>query len=82
MTITEDSRENHDSQDSAKHDEEGEGEETEETLHAVRVKAYRLKASDEIGNGWVELGIGKSLKGDDTSELTSLMTRYLTTKEG
>jgi len=41
------------------HDEEGPGEENEETLHAVRLKAYRMKKADEKGGpGWAELGSG------------------------
>lgn len=41
------------------HDEEGAGEENEETVHAVKLKAYRMrKASEQGGSGWAELGIG------------------------
>jgi nucleoporin NUP2 len=42
------------------HDEEGTGEENEETVHAVKVKAYRMKKADEEGGpGWAELGMGR-----------------------
>lgn len=41
------------------HDVEGEGEEDEETTYSAKVKAYRMKKSDERGGqGWVELGVG------------------------
>ncbi len=41
------------------HDEEGTGEENEETVHAVKLKAYRMKKADEEGgSGWAELGLG------------------------
>lgn len=41
------------------HDEEGAGEENEETIHAVKLKAYRMrKASEQGGSGWAELGMG------------------------
>ncbi|KAF9529239.1 hypothetical protein CPB83DRAFT_852916 [Crepidotus variabilis] len=41
------------------HDEEGAGEENEETTHAVKLKAYRMKKADEQGgSGWSELGMG------------------------
>ncbi|KAI6131685.1 hypothetical protein EDD16DRAFT_1469342 [Pisolithus croceorrhizus] len=39
------------------HDEEGEGEEDEETMHAVRCKVFRL-AKTEDRNEWRDLGIG------------------------
>lgn len=42
------------------HDGEGTGEENEETVHAVKLKAYRMKRADEQGGpGWAELGMGK-----------------------
>jgi len=42
------------------HDEEGEGEEDEDTVHSVKLKAYRMRKADEKGGvGWVELGYGK-----------------------
>jgi nucleoporin NUP2 len=42
------------------HDEEGEGEEDEDTVHSVKLKAYRMRKADEQGGaGWVELGYGK-----------------------
>ncbi|KAK7472593.1 hypothetical protein VKT23_000706 [Stygiomarasmius scandens] len=40
------------------HDEEGEGEEDEETTHSIRLKAFRLKKSDEGAAGWADLGTG------------------------
>ncbi|PFH46730.1 hypothetical protein AMATHDRAFT_7469 [Amanita thiersii Skay4041] len=41
------------------HDVEGEGEENEETRHSVKLKAYRLKKSDEPGGpSWIEIGVG------------------------
>lgn len=44
---------------SSVHDEEGEGEENENTVHAVKLKAFRLKKADEKeGSGWAELGHG------------------------
>ena len=39
-------------------DEEGEGEEDEETLHTSRVKIYRLGVKDDKPN-WTEMGVGK-----------------------
>jgi nucleoporin NUP2 len=43
------------------HDEEGVGEENEETVHAVKLKAYRMRrASEQGGSGWAELGMGES----------------------
>ncbi|TFK26495.1 hypothetical protein FA15DRAFT_276827 [Coprinopsis marcescibilis] len=41
------------------HDEEGEGEEDEETVHVVKSKIYRMKKAEEKGGvGWVEIGSG------------------------
>lgn len=41
------------------HDEEGEGEEDEDTVHSVKLKAYRMRKADEKGGaGWAELGYG------------------------
>ncbi|GLB37661.1 hypothetical protein LshimejAT787_0407120 [Lyophyllum shimeji] len=41
------------------HDEEGVGEEDEETAHAVKVKAYRLRKPEEKeGSMYLELGVG------------------------
>ncbi|KAF5380610.1 hypothetical protein D9615_004630 [Tricholomella constricta] len=41
------------------HDEEGEGEELEETMHSVKLKAFRLrKAAESGGAAWLELGFG------------------------
>lgn len=40
------------------HDEEGEGEENEETIHSIRSKAFRMKKADEGTSGWADLGTG------------------------
>ncbi|KAF8070678.1 hypothetical protein FPV67DRAFT_1448373 [Lyophyllum atratum] len=41
------------------HDEEGEGEEQEDTIHAIKLKAFRLRKADEKeGSPWLELGFG------------------------
>lgn len=40
-----------------KHDQEGAGEEDEETLHSVKLKAYVLK-DDKGAKNWVEMGYG------------------------
>ncbi|KAF5317298.1 hypothetical protein D9611_003923 [Ephemerocybe angulata] len=41
------------------HDTEGEGEEDEETVHAIKGKAFRMKkAGEQGGPGWAELGAG------------------------
>jgi len=58
------------------HDEEGAGEENEETVHAVKLKAYRMrKASEQGGSGWGELGIGilRLKKDKDTGARRMLM---------
>lgn len=53
------------------HDEEGAGEENEVTVHAVKLKAYRMKKADEQGgSGWAELGMGKYLFRWTLSRLT------------
>jgi nucleoporin NUP2 len=42
------------------HDDEGEGEENEISVHAIKVKAYRMKKADAEGNpGWADLGFGE-----------------------
>jgi nucleoporin NUP2 len=41
------------------HDEEGEGEEDEETMHAVRCKVFRLFKSEDKSE-WKDLGVGSS----------------------
>ena len=42
------------------HDDEGEGEENEISVHAVKVKAYRMKKADARGGpGWADLGFGE-----------------------
>jgi len=41
------------------HDEEGEGEEQEDTVYSIKLRAFRLKKAEEKGgSGWVELGYG------------------------
>jgi nucleoporin NUP2 len=41
------------------HDEEGEGEEQEDTVYSVKLRAFRLKKAEEKGgSGWAELGYG------------------------
>ena len=41
------------------HDEEGEGEEQEDTVYSVKLRAFRMKKAEEQGGpGWVELGYG------------------------
>jgi nucleoporin NUP2 len=41
------------------HDEEGEGEEQEDTSYSVKLRAFRLKKEEEKGGaGWAELGYG------------------------
>ncbi|KAJ3891075.1 hypothetical protein GG344DRAFT_77278 [Lentinula edodes] len=40
------------------HDEEGEGEENEETIHSIRSKAFRMKKADEGTSGWADMGTG------------------------
>lgn len=42
------------------HDDEGEGEENETTVHAIKVKAYRMRKADaKGGSGWADLGFGE-----------------------
>ena len=42
------------------HDDEGEGEENEISVHAIKVKAYRMKKPDAKGSpGWADLGFGE-----------------------
>lgn len=45
---------------SSNHDEEGEGEENEETLHSTRVKVYRLKKNAEGAQAWADMGVGEA----------------------
>ncbi|TFK44340.1 hypothetical protein BDQ12DRAFT_672813 [Crucibulum laeve] len=41
------------------HELEGKGEEDEDTVHAIKAKAYRLRTADEKGGaGWLDLGVG------------------------
>lgn len=41
------------------HDEEGEGEEQEDTVYSVKLRAFRMKKEEEKGGpGWTELGYG------------------------
>ncbi|KAF9459811.1 hypothetical protein BDZ94DRAFT_1224134 [Collybia nuda] len=59
------------------HDEEGEGEEQEDTIYAVKLKAYRLKKENEKGGtGWTELGYGVlRLKKHKETEARRLLLR-------
>lgn len=42
------------------HDDEGEGEENEISVHAIKVKAYRMRKADaKSGPGWADLGFGE-----------------------
>ena len=42
------------------HDDEGEGEENEISVHAIKVKAYRMRKADAKGGpGWADLGFGE-----------------------
>lgn len=40
------------------HDEEGEGEEDEETVHSVKSKVYKMKKDADNKTSWAELGTG------------------------
>jgi len=40
------------------HDEEGEGEEQEDTVYSVKLRAFRLKKAEKGDSGWAELGYG------------------------
>ncbi|CAA7261740.1 unnamed protein product [Cyclocybe aegerita] len=62
------------------HDEEGEGEENEETIHAVKSKAYRLKKDDKTGaSSWAELGVGiLRVKKDKTTASRRMLLRNST----
>ncbi|KAF8160750.1 hypothetical protein B0H34DRAFT_806238 [Crassisporium funariophilum] len=62
------------------HDEEGVGEENEDTIHAVKLKAYRMRKSDEKGgSGWAELGLGiMRLKKDRNSSSRRILLRNST----
>jgi nucleoporin NUP2 len=43
---------------SSPHDEEGEGEEQEDTVYSVKLRVFRLKTKEEGGPGWAEMGNG------------------------
>ncbi|KAG5638453.1 hypothetical protein H0H81_012518 [Sphagnurus paluster] len=61
------------------HDEEGEGEEQEETVHAVKLKAFRL-SKGESGSSWLELGYGVlRLKKHKETEARRLLLRNSST---
>ncbi|KAJ3493510.1 hypothetical protein NMY22_g20200 [Coprinellus aureogranulatus] len=65
------------------HDEEGEGEEEEETVHAIKSKAFRMKKADEKGGpGWVEIGYGvlRLKKHKETSARRMLLRNSTTGK--
>jgi nucleoporin NUP2 len=40
------------------HDQEGEGEEQEDTVYSVKLRAFRLKKEEQGHAGWAELGYG------------------------
>jgi len=63
------------------HDEEGQGEEDEVTVHSVKCKAYRMKKADEKGGpGWVEVGYGfLRLKKHKETEARRVLLRNSTT---
>jgi nucleoporin NUP2 len=42
----------------AEHDEEGAGEEDEETTHTIRAKVYRLLRNKDGANYWADTGVG------------------------
>ncbi|KAJ2916741.1 hypothetical protein MD484_g3658, partial [Candolleomyces efflorescens] len=63
------------------HDEEGEGEEEEETIHGIKSKAYRMKKAEEKGGvGWVEIGYGiLRLKKHKETDARRMLLRNSTT---
>ncbi|KAJ2925126.1 hypothetical protein H1R20_g11950, partial [Candolleomyces eurysporus] len=63
------------------HDEEGEGEEDEESVHSIKSKAYRMKKADEKGGaGWVEIGYGiLRLKKHKETDARRMLLRNSTT---
>ncbi|RXW21287.1 hypothetical protein EST38_g4576 [Candolleomyces aberdarensis] len=63
------------------HDEEGEGEEEEESVHSIKSKAYRMKKADEKGGvGWVEIGYGiLRLKKHKETDARRMLLRNSTT---
>jgi nucleoporin NUP2 len=67
------------------HDEEGEGEENEETTHTTKSKVYKLvKDSSEDGKpGWKELGVGKCARRDFVSSglALKLFQRHVATQK-
>ncbi|TEB38348.1 hypothetical protein FA13DRAFT_1761541 [Coprinellus micaceus] len=65
------------------HDEEGEGEEDEKTVHSIKSKVYRMRKADEKGGpGWVEAGHGvlRLKKHKETSARRMLLRNSTTGK--
>ncbi|KAJ4468116.1 hypothetical protein J3R30DRAFT_1674957 [Lentinula aciculospora] len=64
------------------HDEEGEGEENEETVHFVRSKVFRMKKVEEGTSGWAEMGTGilRVKKHKDTGQRRLLLRNSNTGK--
>lgn len=62
------------------HDDEGEGEENEISVHAIKVKAYRMRKADEKGGpGWADLGFGiLRLKKDKNTTARRMLLRNST----
>ncbi|KAF8813852.1 hypothetical protein BYT27DRAFT_7180621 [Phlegmacium glaucopus] len=62
------------------HDDEGEGEENESTVHAIKVKAYRMRKADaKDGPGWADLGFGiLRLKKDNNTSARRMLLRNST----
>ncbi|KAH9485568.1 hypothetical protein JR316_0002478 [Psilocybe cubensis] len=61
------------------HDEDGEGEENEETTHSSRLKAYKLTKDAEGSMKWVNIGSGLlKLKKDKTSGARRVLLRNST----
>ncbi|KAF5389401.1 hypothetical protein D9757_004262 [Collybiopsis confluens] len=64
------------------HDEEGEGEEDEQTVHFIRSKAFRMKKGDNGSSGWADLGTGvlRIKKHKDTGQRRILLRNSNTGK--
>ncbi|KAG5647036.1 hypothetical protein DXG03_001406 [Asterophora parasitica] len=62
------------------HDEEGEGEEDEETVHSAKLKAFRLSKPESGPATWAELGIGVlRLKKHKTKDARRILLRNSST---
>jgi len=64
------------------HDEEGEGEENEETTHAGKCKVYKLVKASEMPAEWKDMGVGilRLKKHKETSARRALLRNSLTGK--